>query len=66
MSSSQAPGDALSSNRILNLVATCLGSGGERLKNPYEAVALVGHACMLAVDFRLIGLEEDHRLGSIR
>jgi hypothetical protein len=33
------------------------------LKTPYEAVALIGHACMVAVDFRLVGLGEDHNLG---
>ena len=33
------------------------------LRNPYDAVALLSHACMLAVGFRLIGLGEDHRIG---
>ena len=34
------------------------------LKNPYDAFALLTHACMLAVGFRLIGLGEDHRIGN--
>lgn len=34
------------------------------LRNPYDAVALLSHACMLAVGFRLVGLGEDHRIGN--
>lgn len=34
------------------------------LKNPFDAIALLSHACMLAVGFRLIGLGEDHKLGA--
>lgn len=33
------------------------------LKDPYAAVGLFCHACMLAVGFRLVGLGEDHKLG---
>lgn len=33
------------------------------LKNPYDAVALLSHASMLAVGFRLIGLGENHKIG---
>lgn len=33
------------------------------LNNPYDAVAILSHACMIAVGFRLIGLGEDHTLG---
>lgn len=33
------------------------------LKNPYDAIALLSHGCMLAVGFRLIGLGEDHKIG---
>lgn len=32
------------------------------LKNPYDAIALLSHACMLAVGFRIIGLGEDHKI----
>ncbi|KAI4188020.1 MAG: hypothetical protein L6R41_002434 [Letrouitia leprolyta] len=32
------------------------------LRDPYDAVALLSHACMLAVGFRLEGLGEDHRI----
>ncbi|OJD16980.1 hypothetical protein AJ78_02914 [Emergomyces pasteurianus Ep9510] len=66
-SSSPASGaeQALSSRNILDRAATCLSSDDETpLKNPWEAIALIGHACMVAVDFRLIGLEEDHRIES--
>jgi hypothetical protein len=35
------------------------------LRNPYDAVALLSHACMLAVGFRLIGLGENHKIGML-
>ena len=65
MTAGQTSGSALAHSDILRLAAACLGNEEVSLTNPYEAVALVGHACMLAVDFRLIGLEEDHRIGLI-
>ena len=34
------------------------------LRNSYDAVALLSHACMLAVGFRLVGLGEDHRISA--
>ena len=34
------------------------------LKNPYDAIALLSHGGMLAVGFRLVGLGEDHRIGT--
>lgn len=34
------------------------------LRNPYDAVALLSHACMLAVGFTVVGLGEDHRIGN--
>ena len=36
---------------------------GPQIKNPYAAIALAVHACMVAVGFRLKGLGEDHRIG---
>lgn len=33
-----------------------------QLKNPFDTVALLAHACMLVVGFRLEGLGEDHRI----
>ncbi|KAJ9204404.1 hypothetical protein DTO021D3_4111 [Paecilomyces variotii] len=64
MSSSQDRALALAPDRVLDIVAKALTQDGEQaqLKNAYEAVALIGHACMVAVDFRLIGLGEDHKL----
>ncbi|KAJ5159468.1 uncharacterized protein N7482_006472 [Penicillium canariense] len=55
---------ALSPDNVLGLAAKALGNGQPSLQTPYEAVALVGHACMAAVDFRLVGLGEDHNLDS--
>lgn len=54
---------ALASSSILSLAAKCLATDDTTIRNPYEAVALIGHACMTAVGFRLIGLDEDHRIG---
>ena len=36
-----------------------------QLNNPYDAIALLSHSCMLAVGFRLIGLSEDQKLGNL-
>jgi hypothetical protein len=55
--------EALAPTRIVDLAAQTLAGDASTLNHPYEAVALIGHACMLAVDFRLIGLGEDHRIG---
>lgn len=59
---------ALTPERILDIVASSLNGGDKAdvagIKNAYEAVALVGHACMIAVGFRLVGLGEEHQIGS--
>jgi len=36
----------------------------QTLRNPYDAIALIVHACMLSIGFRLIGFTEDDKLGS--
>lgn len=56
--------DALSPDRIVDLAAKALGDSQPNLRTPAEAIALIGHACMAAVDFRLVGLGEDHNLRS--
>ena len=56
----------LSTDSVVELAANALRrEGGDQpsLKNPYEAIALVGHACMVGVGFRLVGLGEEHNLG---
>ena len=58
---------SLSSDSVLAIAATALradGAAPPSLKTPYEAIALVGHASMTAVGFRLVGLGEDHTLGT--
>ncbi|KAJ5239069.1 hypothetical protein N7468_003688 [Penicillium chermesinum] len=52
----------LTPDRILGLAADSLNEQ-QSLKTPHEAVALIGHACMAAVGFRLVGLGEDHNIG---
>ncbi|KAL2794923.1 PI31 proteasome regulator N-terminal-domain-containing protein [Aspergillus keveii] len=59
--------DALSSDNVVELAAQALrpdATSDFSLKTPYEAVALIGHACMVAVGFRLVGLSEDDTLDS--
>ncbi|KAI5806706.1 PI31 proteasome regulator N-terminal-domain-containing protein [Peziza echinospora] len=36
----------------------------QTLRNPHDAIALIVHACMLSVGFRLIGFTEDDKLDS--
>jgi hypothetical protein len=63
------PADAFHEDNILDLAVRAIQPAGDRqpsLNTPYEAVALIGHACMVAVDFRLVGLGEEHNLGMSR
>lgn len=53
----------LNPDHVLELAAKALRDEQASVKTPYEAVALIGHACMVAVDFRLLGLGEDHNIG---
>jgi hypothetical protein len=56
---------ALAPDRVLDIAARAFRGDDQTqaiLGNAYEAVALIGHACMVAVDFRLIGLGEEHRM----
>lgn len=59
---------ALSAESLLNLMVNSLPSKASEesnptIKDPYAAVGLFAHACMLAIGFRLIGLGEDHKIG---
>ena len=60
---------ALSADSILDHMVKSLPSPASEseettlLRDPYAAVALFSHACMLSVGFRLIGLGEDHKIG---
>ncbi|KIW81951.1 hypothetical protein Z517_04977 [Fonsecaea pedrosoi CBS 271.37] len=59
---------ALSADSILDYMVKSLPtppSASEQprlIKDPYAAIALFSHACMLAVGFRLVGLGEDHKI----
>ena len=57
--------NTLSPDHVLDFAVKALRDDLPSLKTPYEAVALIGHACMAAVDFRLVGLGEDHNLGMV-
>ncbi|KAL4820340.1 PI31 proteasome regulator N-terminal-domain-containing protein [Aspergillus spinulosporus] len=59
--------DSLSPDNVVGLAARALrpdDSSDFSLNTPYEAVALISHACMVAVGFRLVGLGEDHTIES--
>ena len=61
--------NALSAESLLNLMVRSLPSKSSEesspvVKDPYAAIGLFAHACMLAVGFRLIGLGEDHKIGT--
>lgn len=58
-----APVSAFSPPSLVSYISRSLPTGS-RLKDPYAAIAIFSHACMLAVGFRLIGLGEDHRIGT--
>lgn len=60
----------LSVDSILDYVSKSLPTTAEggsvnlsAVKDPYAAIAIFSHACMLAVGFRLIGLGEDDKIG---
>ncbi|OAP64847.1 hypothetical protein AYL99_00819 [Fonsecaea erecta] len=63
-----ASGSALSADSILDYMDKSLPtppSDSEQsslIKDPFAAIALFSHACMLAVGFRLVGLGEDHKI----
>ena len=59
-------GNVLSAASITELMTSSLPkSSNAQLRNPYDVIALLCHACMLAVGFRLIGLGEDHKIGEV-
>lgn len=55
----------LAPDSVIELATRALRGDGSPLSvnTPYEAVAVILHACMTAVNFRLVGLGEDHNLG---
>ncbi|EXJ84755.1 hypothetical protein A1O3_05427 [Capronia epimyces CBS 606.96] len=62
------PGSALRADSLLEYMAKSIptpASDSPRqtlVKDPFAAIAVFSHACMLAVGFRLIGLGEDHNI----
>lgn len=58
-------GNPLSSQSLAVFMASSLPTDTPpHLRDPYDAVALFNHACMIAIGFRLIGLGEDHKIGT--
>lgn len=56
-------GNPLSARSLSEFMAVSLPKDTE-LKNAYETIALATHAAMIAIGFRLIGLGEDHQIGT--
>jgi hypothetical protein len=58
----------LSPPTVLRLINASLPKGDQdhpQLKNPQDALAALVHACMLSAGFRLIGLNEEDRIGTL-
>ncbi|KAI4214864.1 MAG: hypothetical protein LQ351_002577 [Letrouitia transgressa] len=56
-------GNVFSAEKLTEYMLSSLPEdSSSALNNPYDAVALLSHACMIAVGFRLIGLGEDYTL----
>lgn len=60
--------DPLSAASILKHMAEALpthekGDTTSDLSSSYEAIALLGHACMTAVGFRILGFSEGQKIG---
>lgn len=57
-------GNVFSAQNVSEYMYKSLPKGPSlELRNSYDAVALLAHACMLAAGFRIIGLGEDHKIG---
>ena len=57
-------GNLFSAQSLLEFMYKSLPKSND-IRNPYDAVALLTHACMLAVGFKLVGLGEEHRIGKL-
>ena len=58
-------GNPLSAPALAALMNSSLPKNADpQLRNPFDALALLGHACMIAVGFKLVGLGEDHQIGN--
>lgn len=56
-------GNLLAAPSLARIIRSSLPKDASpQIKNAYDAVALVSHAALLAVGFRLIGLGEDHKI----
>lgn len=61
--------DPLQRSNVAKIITTSLGGTDENpgsrgpLKSATEAVAILAHASMIAVDFKLLGFDEDDRIG---
>lgn len=64
-----APSDPLDPASVLQSMADALplhesNDTDSDLKNTLDSVALFVHACMVNLGFRLLGFDEDHKIGA--
>lgn len=62
------PGNPLAPEAILDGMAAALptrkpGDTTSDMSSSYEAIALFTHACMVGLGFRLLGFNEDQKMG---
>ncbi|KAK4618131.1 hypothetical protein CLAFUW4_12356 [Fulvia fulva] len=57
-----APPNALSGKNLSQIMVASLPTDAQKVTQGYEAIALAAHASMLAVGFRLVGLNEDNKI----
>ena len=55
-------GNVFSAHNLSELMSLSLGN--TKIRDAWDAIALIGHVTMLVIGFRIVGLGEDHKLGS--
>ena len=55
-------GNVFSAQNLSEIMSLSLGS--TKIRDAWDAVALISHVAMLIIGFRIVGLGEDHKLGS--
>jgi len=66
MAQPNVSGNPLAAGSLATFMVTSLPRDvSPQIKNPYEAIALAVHAGMVAVGFKIKGLGEEHRIGTL-
>ena len=54
-------GNIFSAQNLSELMILCLND--TKIRDAWDAIALLSHVSMIVIGFRLVGLGEDHNLG---